>query len=372
MSEAILMKDKLAKDAVLEISYVLSKLIPDFPSDSFINDACLGLEQRELKQRVDHIINVLGRFLPDDFNETARLLLQLKSHWPQKSQQPGWFSFAAWPVIDYVGVYGLEHPELALDVLENLTSLFSAEFAVRPLIDTHFELTHRRMLAWTQHDDEHVRRLASEGCRPRLPWGKQLKTLRLEPAPVIEILEQLKDDPSLYVRKSVANNLNDISKDHPNLVTSLCQTWRSDASNERQWIIKQALRSLIKAGQPSAFEILAYNPQPQLVVLNFQLTPHSISLGQDIEMALSLQSESSEQQTIVLDYKVHHIKANGQSTSKVFKWKTLTLMPFEHYDLIKKHPIKAISTRTYYAGIHLVEIVINGRVFIQNQFELTL
>lgn len=372
MSEQALMKDKLAKDAVLEISYAFSKLITDFPSDSFINDACLGLEQRELKQRVDHIINVLGRFLPDDFNETARLLLQLKSHWPEQSQQPGWFSFAAWPVIDYVSVHGLEHPELALDVLENLTSLFSAEFAVRPFIDTHFELTHHRMLAWTQHDDEHVRRLASEGCRPRLPWGKQLKTLRVEPAPVIAILEQLKDDSSLYVRKSVANNLNDISKDHPTLVTSLCQTWRSDASNERQWIIKQALRSLIKAGHPSAFDVLGYSAQPQVTVLDFQLNPHSITLGQDIEMALSLRSESNQQQTIVLDYKVHHIKANGTLTSKVFKWKTLTLTPFEHYDLIKKHPIKVISTRRYYAGMHKIEIVINGRVFIQHQFELTL
>ncbi len=372
MSEQALMKDKLGKDAVLGISQTLAKVMVDFPADAFIDDACLGLERLELKQRVEHLIAILNTYLPTKFSDAAAILMALKPHWPAEAKQSDWSSFAAWPVIDYVGVYGLNDPELALDVLERLTSLFSAEFAIRPFVDTHFELTHQRMLTWTQHDDEHVRRLASEGCRPRLPWGTQIKKLRLDPEPVFEILEQLKDDPSLYVRKSVANNLNDIAKDHPDLVTARCQTWSNDASNQRQWIIKHGLRSLIKAGDACAFDVLGYSSQPQVALLGFQLNPPSISLGQDIEMTLSLKSDSTERQTVVLDYKVYHVKANGKLTSKVFKWKTLTLMPFEQYDLIKKHPIKPISTRTYYSGTHQIEIVINGRSFIQKQFELML
>jgi len=370
MSEQPLMKDKLSANAVAEISHVLSCVIPDFPTELFMRAACSGLEQLELKQRVTHLIGVLAEFLPHDFSDAAHYLVQVKQHWLLPSQQAGWSSFTAWPLIDYIGVYGLDHPELALDVLEQLTPLFSAEFAVRPFIEQHFDLTHKRLLLWTQHQDQHVRRLASEGCRPRLPWGKQLKHLRAEPEPVFSILEQLKDDSSLYVRKSVANNLNDIAKDHPQKMIALCKKWKIDASKQRQWIIKHALRSLIKAGEPAAFDLLGYSLKPQVTVSHFGLNRQQVLLGQQLELSLELQSHAEHLQSLMVDYKVFHVKANGQLTCKVFKWKTLTLEPMQQRQLVKQHLIKEISTRQYYSGLHRIEVVINGQAYSQAEFYL--
>lgn len=372
MSQPVLMKDKLALSAVLEISDVLSYVITDFPAERFISDASEKLEQLELKQRVDHIVKVLSGYLPNDFNDAAPLLLQVKSYWSEQVNQSGWNSFPAWPLIDYVGVYGLHEPDLALEVLEQLTSLFSAEFAIRAFINSHFEKTYQRLLVWTQHDDPHVRRLASEGCRPRLPWASQLKELRRDPTPIFAILEQLKDDPSLYVRKSVANNLNDIAKDHPHKVMVLCQHWKSSATKQRLWIIKHALRSLIKEGNAAAFEILNYSSEPQITGLTFKLTPDLLSLDQTMELSVSLQSTSSDVQTLMLDYKVFHVKANGQRIGKVFKWKTIQLAPMQQLDMVKKHVFKRLSTRRYYAGQHRVEIVINGQSMAQAECMLSL
>ena len=372
MSEHKAMKSGLDVDAVARISYVLTAIDSDFPCQGFTKDALAGLEDLELKQRVDHLIIVLAQYLPKDFTETVNILLQIKQHWNWGDEKDSLSGFAAWPLIDYVAVYGLNQPKLALKVLKTLTPLFSAEFAIRPFIERHFEITYQSLLAWTQHSDEHVRRLASEGIRPRLPWGKKLSRFCDNPDVIFPILEQLKDDSSLYVRKSVANNLNDIAKDHPEKVIEICQRWMIDASQGRQWLVQRALRSLVKSGRPVVFPLLGYTSKPQLNIAVFELAERSITLGQHINLCTILLSKSSEIQTLVLDYKIHHVKANGLTTSKVFKWKNITLQPQQSLSLSKSHPFKSITTRKYYSGNHTIELLINGIAYSEAQFHLLL
>ena len=364
------MKDGLAVDAIARIADVLSKTIDDFPSQAFKKTALSGLDALELKQRVDHLIHVLAQFLPADFHLSAAILLQLKQHWDWGDENDALSSFAAWPLIDYVAHYGRDEPELALQVLKTLTPLFSAEFAIRPFIEQHFDITYQHLLLWCSDDDEHVRRLASEGIRPRLPWGKRLKQFCDDPQVIFPLLEQLKDDTSVYVRKSVANNLNDISKDNPDEVIKLCQRWLKNASAERQFIIRQALRTLIKSGRPDVFPLLGYTAEPKVELIKLSLSKNQIKLGDVVEFSVELKSTSKQEQGMVLDYAVHHVKANGTRTSKVFKWKNITLQPNESIQMTKAHSFKRISTRKYYAGMHRIVLHINGRSLAELDFEL--
>lgn len=370
MGEHKLIKDQLAEQAVIHISQALTTCLTDFPQQHFINQALSGLEELELKQRVDHIILVLAAYLPADFIQAAKVLIAIKEYWLCLPDSDKWQGYTAWPLIDYVAVYGSNEPTLALDVLKILTPVFSAEFAIRTFIDLHFDTTYQQLMLWTSDDDEHVRRLASEGCRPRLPWGKRLTEFCDNPEPIFPILEQLKDDSSLYVRRSVANNLNDIAKDHPAKVISLCQSWSVDASIERQWLIRHALRMLVKLGYKDVFILLGYSQYPKVMLSKFSLSETKLVLGDFLGIEVLLQSESLETQKLVIDYKIHHIKANGLTTTKVFKWKNITLLNQQTITLTKRHPFKIITSRQYYTGIHTVELLINGVCYASSDFEL--
>jgi len=372
MSEQKLMKDRLGEQAISQISQVLAMCLVDFPQQKFIKQALAGLNELELKQRVDHLIAVLADYLPADFTDAADVLISVKNHWPELSSADSWGSFTAWPLIDYVAVYGLNQPEMALNVLKNLTPLFSAEFAIRPFIEQHSDITYQHLLRWTSDTDVHVRRLASEGSRPRLPWGKRLTQFCNDPAPIFPILEKLKDDSSLYVRRSVANNLNDIAKDHPTKVIELCQSWSVGASAERQWLIRHALRSLVKSGYSAAFFLLGYSNNPQITIDKFKLIETRLILGDNLKIETLLQSESVKTQKLVIDYRIHHVKSNGLRTSKVFKWKNITLDGQQKIPLSKLHPFKIITTREYYAGTHMIELLINGVSYASAEFELDL
>lgn len=372
MSEQRLMKDMLGEQAILQISQALAKCLTDFPQQKFIQQALTGLNELELKQRVEYLISVLADYLPVDFADAADVLITVKHNWLKLSSANSSTSFAAWPLIDYVAIYGLSQPETALNVLKILTPVFSAEFAIRPFITQHFDITYRHLLKWAGDSDEHVRRLASEGSRPRLPWGKRLTEFCDNPEPIFLILEQLKDDESLYVRRSVANNLNDIAKDHPAKVISLCQSWSVSATAERQWLIRHALRSLVKSGYSDAFVLLGYSCNPQITIPTFKLSETCVILGNNLKIEVLLQSASVETQKMVIDYKIHHVKANGSRTSKVFKWKNITLHGQQTVALSKSHPFKLITTRKYYAGTHTVELLINGVSYVSAEFELRL
>lgn len=228
------------------------------------------------------------------------------------------------------------------------------------------------MHAWAEHKDEHVRRLASEGCRPRLPWGKRLQELIDDPMPIIAVLEKLKDDSSEYVRRSVANNLNDIAKDHPELVIKICKRWSKGKTVQREWIIRHATRSLVKAGHPDVFPLLGYTQRPKVALKEIKLSDSTLKLGQTLEFCAQLTSNANKEQSLVIDYAIHYVKANGTTSPKVYKLKNVSLQPNETLLLQKKQPFKSISTRTFYSGEHRLELLINGVAIAEKSFNLNI
>jgi len=217
----------------------------------------------------------------------------------------------------------------------------------------------------------HVRRLISEGTRPRLPWGMRLPAFVHNPAPVIALLEALKDDTSEYVRRSVANNLNDIAKDHPDLVAEIAHDWMARASDERKKLIRHALRTLIKQGHPEALKALGYGP-PQVALDHLKIETAKVAFGTPLTFHMSLSATGDQEQKLVIDYVIHHQKANGTTSPKMFKWKNINLKPPEALKATRNHPIRKITTRTYYPGPHHLEIFINGISYAYQTFELTM
>lgn len=364
------MKDGLSEPAVLRIIHGLREAGANFSPDTFHQDAMEGLEALELKQRVQHLIAIMGKHLPENFEETAVILGRIRDHWDEGAPEDNLRSFAAWPIIDYVADFGFGSPETALPLLSYLTPMFSAEFAIRTFLNRHPELTYNEMSLWSLSSDEHIRRLASEGIRPRLPWGSQLPQYIEDPLPVIALLDNLVDDTSDYVRRSVANNLNDISKDHPDLVIETCQRWLEDDIPARQWIVRHATRTLVKAGHPKVFPLLGYTRHPKISSSQIDVSPEQIELGEGIHISSQIHSTSEEKQKLVIDYAIHFVKANGQTAPKVFKWKNLTIKAGESIHLCKNHPIKEISTRKYYTGVNTIELLINGKPLAKTNFKL--
>ena len=365
------MKDGLARPAIDRIAAALETVHPPFKSGAFKRRAMKGLGNLELKDRVGHIIGALGHHLPDAFPEAARILKRIPPIWDFGDPEDSLASFAAWPLTDYVAARGGEHPRLALTALKKLTRLFSAEFAIRRFLLEHPDLTYGTLDAWSRDRDEHVRRLVSEGTRPRLPWGVQLKPAIADPARGLALLEGLKDDPSLYVRRSVANHLNDVAKDHPDTCVAVCRRWLKGADESRRWIIRHATRTLVKAGRPDVFPLLGYTENPRLKISRLELDRDAIRLGESITFSASIQSNASRRQRFVVDYAVHHQKANGQQTPKVFKLLDLELAAGETRSLAKTHAIRPITTRRYHSGPHAVELLINGKSVAKAEFHLT-
>ncbi|MCU4675685.1 DNA alkylation repair protein [Catenovulum sp. 2E275] len=366
------MKLGLSKPAIDRINQSFAQ-ITDFDQLKFEQLSLNGLEQLELKDRVLHFIGALNQCLPQDFEQTAAILLKLPPIWQQTAEQyqdsihP---MFAAWPIIDYVAVYGLNHPDISLNVLKTLTPLFSAEFAIRPFIQRYPQLCLSYFNHWVKDDSEHVRRLVSEGTRPLLPWGIRLTQFVDDPTPNLALLNALKADPSLYVRRSVANHLNDIAKHDSDLVMQICSDWYQNADENTLWLIKHACRGLIKAGHSEAFKLLGFTDNPQVKLSQLELSQNTIKTGESLSFNFSINSESAQTQQLVIDYKLYFMRANGKQNGKVFKLKNLTIQPEQSLNINKSHSFKPVTTRKYYPGEHKLEIMVNGVVMQMAEFEL--
>ncbi len=364
------LKNKLNISAVNELGSLIHSVWPDFAVTEFIETASLKLDELELKARADYIAKSLHVYLPHDYVDAINILLEATESL-RDEHFSGWAHYLAWPLIDYVALYGLEHRRVSFAALEKLTSLFTAEFAIRFFLLAHYDETYQQMLIWAEHDDEHVRRLASEGIRPRLPWAPQLTELRYDPAPIWPILEQLKNDSSLYVRRSVANNINDISKDHPQTVINVCSEWQKNASENTHWVIRHGLRSLVKQGITNVYPLLGFSATINIERPQLRLSHAKLLLGQTLVLDLAMFSKQAQQ--LVLDYKIRFVGADGQtSREKVFKWKNIYLTAGEYFQIEKRHTLQKISTRKYYPGTHEVECLLNGQCVARASFELSM
>lgn len=306
-----------------------------------------------LKQRVRHITTSLHQTLPMDYSDSLALLKKVAP------QFQGGLAGIIFP--DYVEVYGLDDWDESVSALEYFTPLSTSEFAVRPFVMKDQDKMINQFLEWSNHSNEHVRRLASEGSRPRLPWGVILTTLKEDPLPIIPILENLKEDKSLYVRKSVANNLNDISRDHPTLVLDLAKGWYG-VNEETNWIIKRGLRTLMRQGNQQALELIGFPGNPYIDITEIQVTD-SICIGESITFSFQLTStDQMKSNKVRIEYAIEFVKANGKHSSKIFKVAETAINHREIKLYKKRHSFKNLTTRKHYPGKHKLSIIVNGEV----------
>jgi 3-methyladenine DNA glycosylase AlkC len=371
MAEHPLLKHHFNPSSIAQLADIFVEIDPKFQRQAFITAALSGLEKLELKQRVKQIIDALAQVLPDDFAVAAPMLIKAGQRLATANNSSGWNHYLAWPLIDYVSRYGQQHNQLALSALEKLTPLFTAEFAIRPWVQNQFETVYPQLQDWTQHKDPHLRRLASEAVRPRLPWAEHLAALKSNPLPIIPLLEQLKDDDSDYVRKSVANNLNDISKDHPELVLDLCEQWlKKTASAPCRWVVRRGLRTLVKQGNTQALALLGYQQNLQFSQMVFELDKTVVKAGEAINLQLSLVTAMTEKQPLKIDYALIYPLQQGKTGSKIFSWSERQLSPEQGISLTKHHLFTALSTRRLRAGRHHLELLLNGQCYARQTIEL--
>jgi 3-methyladenine DNA glycosylase AlkC len=368
-------KNLLNENIIAAMGGHFAKAWPEFDCGAFVATATENLDKLELKQRSVQITEALAAFLPDDFERAAEIMLASLA--PDDGGDTvdanvngrGIGGWAVMPMTDYVGRQGLGHFDLSMMLLKEMTKRSSSEFGIRFFLLAEPERTLSVLESWLGDSNVHVRRLISEGTRPRLPWAMRLPAFMEDPAPILPLLEALKDDREEYVRRSVANNLNDIAKDHPDLVARIAGQWLKGAEKNRRKLVRHACRTLVKQGHRGTLKALGYGP-PRVELKKLRVTTPRVVFGAALEFKLRLISTAKRAQPLIVDYAIHHRKANGGTTPKVFKWKTTTLAPGATIEATRKHPMRKITTRVYYPGKHRLEILANGVSLAIEDFEL--
>ena len=303
----------------------------------------------ELKAKMRYTTQCLHKFLPEDYRQALDIL---------KKAAPNIKGAEAMSMPDYVDLYGMDDWAASLPALRFFTRFASAEFAIRPYIVKDPQKTMDTLLQWADDEDEKVRRLASEGCRPRLPWAMALPEFKKDPSLIFPILEKLKNDPSEFVRRSVANNLNDISKDHPDVVLDLCGQWLG-ISNETDKIVKHACRTLLKSGDTKAMRLFGYGDPANLFVEELALDKSTIPIGEHIMVTFNLNVRENADCKVRLEFTVHYMKAKGNHSKKVFQIIEKTFPPGVH-PFKRKLSFADMSTRKHHPGPHPIAVIING------------
>jgi 3-methyladenine DNA glycosylase AlkC len=363
---------------VVQAAGHFARVMPGFDAEAFSAAATAGLDTLEMKARAMQIADALEAHLPSDFNAAAGLIEAVLAPAPGherlgelRSGDYGLAGWVLWPVGEFIARRGQAQPERALAALHALTQRFTAEFAIRPFLVQHPALVFATLARWASEPSAHVRRLVSEGSRPRLPWGLRLQALVADPSPTLPLLRALQDDPSDYVRRSVANHLNDIAKDHPALVAQWLAEHLPGAPETRRALLRHASRSLIKAGDAAVLQAwglgAAFCGRARL-----QLSADTVTVGDSLQLTVTLHSGASAPQRLAIDYAVHHVKAGGHTTPKVFKGWVIDLAPGESRQLLKRHSFKPITTRRYHAGAHALDLRINGQVVAEAGLTLAL
>ena len=362
---------------VHDIARHLRRVWPGFDAKAFERLALHDLDALELKARAMQLADALEATLPADFAAAAGVIEASLAPPPRgealdelRGHPDGLAGWPLWPMGEFVARRGLGTPERALQTLREITQRFTAEWAIRPFIVTHPQRVYATLQRWTADPSPHVRRLVSEGSRPRLPWGLQLKSLIADPSPTLPLLRALQDDESEYVRRSVANHLNDIAKDHPGLVVQWLAEHLPGAPAPRRQLLKHASRTLIKQGHPQVMKAWGLG-QALNGTLQFSVSPKRVRIGDSLTLQLTLVSTSARAQALQIDYAVHHVKASGASSPKVFKGWSLNLAPQATLSLTKRHSMRVVTTRRYHPGRHEVDVRINGRVLAQAEFQLS-
>lgn len=354
MSE--LMKDQYYNYTSLhELAVRIKGVYPTFCIENFISDIMDETwEGLALKARMRKIAINLGKHLPSDFAQALGIIDLVIAGFPIGLNDNSLIYFP-----DFIEVFGQDacNWDLSIAAIERYTPSSTAEFAVRPFIIKHEQRMMEQMSIWAKHDNEHVRRLASEGCRPALPWGQVLTSFQQDPSPVIAILEQLKADPSLYVRKSVANNLNDISKTHPEVVANIARNWYGK-NEHTDWIVKHGCRTLLKKGNRAVLDIFGFVDTDCVTIENFMLSTIVISIGDVLTFSFTVTAKKATK--VRLEYAIDYVKANRKWNRKIFQISELSLKDNQVKQYSKLHSFTNLSSRKHYPGIHRIALIVNG------------
>lgn len=365
---SFLLKDLYSPTFYNNFSEILGEVVSVFDKEAFIHQIFdQDWQSKELKDRMRHTSLVLHSVFPSDFEQTTKLIEAIVFRLRERKITETGFEFMFLP--DYIEKYGINHFETSVKLMETVTQFTSCEFAVRPFIIQYGDKMIRQMHAWSFHESHHVRRLASEGSRPRLPWAIALPELKKNPTPILPILENLKNDPSEYVRRSVANNLNDLAKDNPQIVLQIAQKWKGQ-SKETDALIKHGCRTLLKQGNT---EILAYfglADNAKIVVEDFKITTPIVRIGEALAFSFVLKNTDQKPEMLRLEYGIHYLRQNGQYSKKVFKISERQLQPNEQIEIERKQSFRIITTRQFYAGQQKLSIIINGIERALTEFEL--
>ena len=299
-----------------DFAKALTKILKGFDKDQLLDLVYnKEWENLELKQRMRHLSGVLQKLLDPNFKKATTQVLQLTEY--LKANHPDQaFQYIFLP--DFIEQYGLDDYATSMQAFEHITSMSSCEFAVRPFIAKYPEPAMQQMLAWSKHENHHVRRFSSEGCRPRLPWAMALNDLKKDPSPILPILDNLKEDPSEYVRKSVANNINDISKDHPDITISLVRDWIGKNPNT-DWILKHGSRTLLKQGNPEVMELFGLGSIENISIQNFKILSPTVKIGDSLNFEFDISNNNDAERTLRLEYAIYYLRSNGSHSKKVFK-----------------------------------------------------
>lgn len=350
-------KNMINPTVVKKTSDVFKMAYPSFDEKRF-QKVSAALKELELKARVLAITEALRSELPKDFYLAAKILNKVLA-------QKKLTGFELWPISEYISQFGTDHFDESLELMYQLTQQFTSEFAIRPFLLKDPERILKKFKNWLKDDNVHIRRWISEGTRPLLPWGAKIPSFVQKPA-TIPLLDALKYDEELYVRKSIANHLNDISKHHPDLVVETLKGWVKAAPETHQekihWIKKQALRTLIKKGHPKALGLMGVSDKSDVKLSQLKLNKDKFKLGDTLEFEFVLESTGTKTQKIIVDYGIGFLKSNGSISTKMFKLKTIELKPKEKITIKKRHSLKAITTTTFYSGQHELVLQVNGKI----------
>ncbi|NII81233.1 DNA alkylation repair protein [Pedobacter sp. SG908] len=364
---ASLLKDLYSPAFYDRLTHALTVTIPGFEKEIFIKKIFTPeFGSKELKERMKHTSKVLHDFLPEDYPQT--IVLIKKTIAQLRIQGIGEDGLAYMFLPDYIETYGIDDLEGSVEALEFVTRFVSCEFAVRPFILKYGNEMILKMQKWSLHENHKVRRLASEGSRPRLPWAMGIPFLKKDPTSILPILENLKTDPSEYVRRSVANSLNDIAKDHPHVVLNIAKNW-SGLGAETDAIIKHGCRTLLKQGHADILKHYGLD-DAGILLKDFKILNPQIKIGESLEFSFSILNENPFEQKVRLEYAIYYKKQNEQNTKKVYKISERIYPAGATINILRKQKFVLITTRKFHLGNHQISIIINGAEKDISQFEL--
>lgn len=355
------LKSMYGPEVVDCIGHMVAFAWPAFPRKRFLTQALDGFASLELMDRGRHVARALVDHLPRDYPEAVAILLAAADAPVQRPARNSLSSFLYLPFTEFVRTQGLDHPDVSLAAMHALTQRFTAEFCIRPYLVRFPDRTLAQLRRWAEDPSADVRRLVSEGTRPRLPWAPRLPAFQADPSLALPLLELLRDDPSPYVRRSVANHLNDIGKDHPERLVAIARQWIRNAPDERRALLRHALRSLLKAGHPEVLGLLGHAPDAALGVDASRVSPRRVPASGSVEIGYRVHNPGDTTVSVIADCRVGFVRADGSVSWKVFRLGRFPLAPGESREVRKHLSLAPLSTRRHYPGKHPVEAQVNGQ-----------